>query len=126
MLNARIYLVLARHAWQEAFLVPQKLAAALFVLCLRLGLLFSIYRIAYTVSGREPQGVPLASAIWGIGTYFMLLSWMIPCRNQIHMKQGPLSKSVLVHIRTLCVFVSHFPLWLCVHYPKTHRGKERG
>lgn len=77
MFNSRIYFVLARYAWQEAFLVPQKLAAAIFVLCLRLGLLFSIYRIAYTVSGKEPQGIPFASAIWSIGAYFVLLSLMI-------------------------------------------------
>lgn len=77
MFNPRIYFVLARHAWQEAFFVPEKLAAAVFVLCLRLGLLFSIYRIAYTMSGREPQGIPFASAIWSIGAYFVLLSIMI-------------------------------------------------
>lgn len=77
MVNARLYLLLARQAWREAFLVPQKLLAALFVLCLRTGLLLAIYRMAYQFSPRPPQEVSFASAIWSIGVYFILLSIMI-------------------------------------------------
>lgn len=75
--DVRVYGVMARQAWREAFVVPQKLVAALFVLCLRIGLLLTIYRMAYESSGRQPQGVPLSSAIWSIGAYFILLSFMV-------------------------------------------------
>lgn len=77
MASARVYFVIAHQAWREAFIVPKKLISALFVLCLRIGLLLSIYHMAYMASGRTPQGIPFASAMWSIGAYFMLLSIMV-------------------------------------------------
>ncbi len=75
--SLRVYFVIARQAWREAFIVPEKIVAALFVLCLRVGLLFAIYRMAYQFSDRAPNSVPFTSAVWSIGAYFVLLSFMI-------------------------------------------------
>lgn len=75
--SLRVYRVLFRQAWRESFVVPQKIIASVLVLFIRVGLLLVIYRMAYQISGVQPNNVSFVSAIWSIGFYFVMLSSMI-------------------------------------------------